>query len=419
MRNEQVIRSLVVFAVFGLAFFRVPLAIAQQPISTSLCSVMGNPASFAGRLVKFRATVEAGFEISTIVDSNQPTCKGPWFEYAPKKDPQPLYQDGRDAQQQRLHPVFLVEDEKMKRFDDYLDMVVYPRNDRTLFIGGNPHRYKVTATMTGRIDDAGNDRLGFGHMNGWRVRFVLSAVEDVTTEENSYDWTEFSRDPVRFAHGTISGRLTYAQGEPIKSVWIGAIPAEGKIPLTYPEMLTHEDGSYSLDVKPGKYFIVVNRENPANKNVPFPTTYFPSSETEAGATTLNIDDYSDLTDVNIQIHHVLTPRFFEVQVLGADGKAASGAYAYLTQMDRAPIVGHSVTHMDSEGHARLSGFEGIDYLLWADLGSWPNKRCAPVLKLDRSRFDADPIVLRISLTQDACEKQEDEARSAAYATENR
>jgi hypothetical protein len=124
----------------------------------------------------------------------------------------------------------------MKQFDKALQAVVYPRDDRTIFVGGDPPRYEVTATMTGRVDYVGERGLAVGHLNGWPVRFVLSSVQDVATEERSYDWAEFSREPVRFPHGTILGKLTDPSGKPIKSGWVGAIPAEGKVPLVSPEV---------------------------------------------------------------------------------------------------------------------------------------------------------------------------------------
>jgi hypothetical protein len=407
-------RTLLACLFFGTVLLAAPLVAAQQPVPASICAVMNDPPRFAGLIVRLRATVNRGFELSTIVDANQPSCGGPWLEIAPKKDS--LSDQNSHVESRQLESVFLVEDENMKRFDDALDAVVYPRENKTLFIGGSPPRYLVTATLTGRVDYAGEEGLGFGHMNGWRVRFVLSSVEDVATEEISYDWTRFSRDPVRFPHGTIRGRLTDAEGKPIRSAWVAAIPAEGPVSISSAEVLTKEDGSYLLDVKPGRYFGVVNRDNPANAEVPVLTTYFPSAEDEASATLLNVADYVLLSGIDIQIHRVLVPHFLGVRVLLGE-EPANGAYVYLTQTNRAPIVGpHGVTHTDSEGQARLQGFEGLDYLLWADLGSWPNKRCAPVVALDRNHIQSDPIVVRISLTQDACSKQEREARSEAYAT---
>jgi len=394
--------------------FSSQLVRAQEPVFTTVCAVMQDPAAFAGQMVKLRATVRSHFEVSTIVDANGPSCDGPWLQYAPKPGPR---SNSYDAEQQQLHPVFLVEDENMRRFNDAREAVVYPRDNKEIFFNSDPNRYKVTATMTGRVDNVGRDGRGFGHLNAYRVRFVLSSVQDVATEEISYDWAEFSREPVRFPHGTIRGRLTDALGKPVKSAWVEAIPAKDEIPISNPGMLTNEDGSYSLNVEPGKYFVVINRTNPASDKLPVLTTYFPSAETEGDATTLIVTDYAELTAVNIHIRRSLTPRFFEVQVLEPNGKPASSAYAYLTQTNQAPIVGSGATDANAEGRVRLMGFEGLDYLLWAHLGSWPSDRCAQVLHLDPNQTATAPIVMKITLTQAGCSKQAQEARSAAYATQ--
>jgi hypothetical protein len=149
----------------------------QEPVAATVCDIIHNPAAFAGRIVKVRATVASGFESSTIVDANDKPCRGPWFEYALKEGEPP--RDSRDAELQRQHRVFLKEDESMKRFTEAVGTFVPAREKGVR--GGR--RYNVTATMTGRVDDAGANGIGFGHLNGSRVRFLLISVEDVSAEE--------------------------------------------------------------------------------------------------------------------------------------------------------------------------------------------------------------------------------------------
>jgi hypothetical protein len=400
----------------SLGFFGSAPIWAQEPISTTVCAVMADPSAFSGRLVKLRATLETGPEAATISDAAGGSCDGPWLEIAPKKD-SPARLEDSDAELQRQNPVFLFEDGNMKQYDDAMDAVVYPRDEDSEFEGASgPPKYKVSATMTGRVDYTGEHGFGFGHMNGSRVRFVLSAVENVSTQEIAYDWAKFSRDPVHFPHGTIQGKLTEAGGKPIGLAWIGAIPATRKVPLDYPKELTENDGTYSLYVKPGKYLIVVNYDEPATDRVPLLTTYYPSAESEGDATPITVVDYDEIKGIDIQIHRVLKPRFFDVQVLGAEGKPAVGAYVFLTQKDREDIAGNccGVIKVDSQGRAKLLAFEELDYLLWAKLGGYPNEQCAPVIGLDSTRTNAETIVARISLPQNACMQQEQDALHAAY-----
>ncbi len=387
----------------------------QKPPTATVCAVMHNPGAFAGRVIKLRATVASGFESSTIVDPNDKSCRGPWFEDALKKGEQP--RDGYDADLQRRHPVFLKEDDNMRRFNDALNAVVYPREKNVTLMGAN--RYTVTATMTGRLDDSGANGRGFGHMNAYRARFLLSSVEDISIEERDYNWAEFSREPVQFPHGTIGGKVIDALGRPIKSATVEAIPAEGEVPISNPDASTEEDGTYSLSVEPGKYFVVVNREIPASEWVPVLTTYFPDTESETAAKTLEIADGTELTDIDIHVRRTLIRRYFEVQVLLPSGKVAPDSYTYLTQTNQAPIVGYSITHTGVEGKARLTGFEGVDYLLWAELGSGPTERCAKAVHLNPAQPSESPIVMKIELAQPACSKQAEDARSVAYATQRR
>jgi hypothetical protein len=165
---------------------------AQQPVATTVCAIMDNPTSFAGQVVKVRATVSAGFERTTIIDANPtPACEtkmgnhGPWFDSAPKKNGPPATTD-RDAEFEKRSPVFLVEDETMGQFASAVGAQAAPPEDRCdSSLDGYP-KYAVTATMVGRVDysDAG----GFGHLGGWKVRFLLMSVQDVGTKELSYDY---------------------------------------------------------------------------------------------------------------------------------------------------------------------------------------------------------------------------------------
>jgi hypothetical protein len=409
-------RNVFICVLLGLGLFESTPVREQEPVLTTVCAVMADPSIFAGRIVKMRATVETGMEASTISDAVGDSCDGPWLEFAPKKN-SPSRLEGNDAELQHLNPVFLVEDENLKRFDDAVDAVVYPRDEDMKFDGGSgPPKYKVTATMTGRVDYAGEHGLGFGHMNGWRVRFVLSVVDNVSTQDIAYDWAKFSPEPVHFPHGTIQGKLTNAEGKPIGLAWVGAIPAKGMVPIEFPKKLTEKDGTYLLYVEPGTYFIVVNYEESATDEVPVLTTYFPSAESEGGATPISVADYDEIKGIDIRIHRVLKPRSFDVQVLDAEGKPAVGAYVFLTQKDRESIAGKccGVINVDSQGRAQLLAFEDLDYLLWTKFDSYPNEQCAPLISLVANRPNAETILARISLTQDACSQQEQDALYAAY-----
>jgi hypothetical protein len=376
---------------------------------------MHNPAQFAGRLVKLRATVEAGFEYSVIVDRKDPSCNGPWFEYALAKDETRPFVIPEDLELQQAHPVFRVEDGNFKQFQEAQSARVYSRTKERMTLGnmGGHRRYDVTATMTGRVDFAGNSRNGFGQMGGWRVRFLLASVEDVTAQELPYDWSKFSREPVRFPQGEIHGKLTDAQGQPMKFAKVEAITPEGKVSENEPWALTNTEGSYSLHVEPGQYFVVVDRTEAATEEHPFMATYYPSAEDKSSAALLNIADGAKLVDINIQMSRVLTPRFIDILVVGPDDKPVGNALVRLTETGRDGIAGlKGLPRSDAGGQVRLLKFEGLDYLLWAESYDLPGAQCAPVVRLERNREITGPIHEKITLDSQTCSNQWEDAVKA-------
>jgi hypothetical protein len=222
-------------------------------------------------------------------------------------------------------------------------------------------------------------------------------------------------------HGTVQGRLTGPDGAGIGSAWVAAIPSEGEVDANNPEQLTADNGTYSLDVPPGKYFIVANYDWPATQAAPVLTTYHPASENEAGARVVEVKAGAKLQAIDIHVARALTPKYFDVLVKGADGSPVKSADAYLTQTNQAGIAGSDsgATYADAKGHVKLLGFAGLDYLLFAENGIGAAKICAPVMKLPKDQAPSGTITMQLTLAQPACRQQEDAARKAAYAMQTR
>jgi hypothetical protein len=221
-------------------------------------------------------------------------------------------------------------------------------------------------------------------------------------------------------HGTILGKLTGADNAPIGSAWVTVIPSEGEVDANNPEQLTNEDGTFSIDVPPGKYFVVANYDWPATQNAPVLTTYYPAGEAESAAKVVEVKANQQVKGVDIHVTRVLVPKYFDVVVTGADGNPVKSADAYLTQTNQAGVAGSDsgASYVDAKGHVKLLGFVGIDYLLWAEDGVGAKKTCAAVMKLPKDAGSA-PITMQITLAQPACRQQEDAARKAAYAMQAR
>lgn len=222
-------------------------------------------------------------------------------------------------------------------------------------------------------------------------------------------------------HGTVTGKLTGADNKPIASAWVTAIPSEGTVDVDNPEELTDDDGTFTLQVPPGKFFIVANYDWPATESAPVLTTYYPSSENEAGAKAVEVKANATAKGIDIHVTRVLTPVYIDVVVTGADGQPSTTGTAFLTQVNQAGVAGSDsgATFVDKNGHAKLLGFEGIDYLLWAENGVKAAKTCAPVMKLQKDSLPKTTVTLQLTQSQPVCGKQEDDARKAAYAMQPR
>jgi hypothetical protein len=222
-------------------------------------------------------------------------------------------------------------------------------------------------------------------------------------------------------HGTVQGKLTAADGKPIESAWITAIPAEGEVDANNPEELTKEDGTYSLDVPPGRYFIVANYDWPATGSAPVLSTYYPGVEDEATAKAIDVKAGGKDKNIDIKVTRVLTPRYFQVQITGEDGKPLPSGDAYLTQVNQAGIAGSDsgATYANKDGRVKLMGFEGIDYIVWAENGVGAKKTCAQNVTLAKGSAAPPVITLQITMSQPKCRAQEDAARKAAYAMQPR
>jgi hypothetical protein len=157
---------------------------AEEPQFTTVCAVFRDPAAFAGKIVRLRATVQTGFEISFIVEPEN-SCKGGlWFEYAPEKNDAGYGFDEGDKALQKRQPVVLRKDDEFKEFEAALITQRYPSREGSLCEACVIHT--VTAVMTGRVDYAGEQGRSFGHLGMGKVRFVMESVSSTSPQADIY-----------------------------------------------------------------------------------------------------------------------------------------------------------------------------------------------------------------------------------------
>lgn len=369
---------------------------AAETTLTTVCAVLRAPASYDGKTVRLRATVASGFEIFAIHDPKSTDCGTIWLTYAGGG---PIASTSMGALTPTVSrpEMTLHEDAAMKRFRELLGAQMHPRDRGTVCMPCN--RYAVTATMTGRIDYAGKG-LGFGHLNMFPARFVLESVSDVSAKDRAseYDAKKFSTTPVRFPTAYLSGRVLAPDGGPVKHAEV-SVTSTGDVPMYMRDFTewTDANGAFTSEVPPGTYRIGINLNTPPSAEVPYAATHFPR--------TVTVVDRQRVDDIAIRIPEKLHSRTVPLMVVWPDGKPVDDANVWLAEV-RIPylVVGTSVSHTNRDGMFDLTGFDGIDYVIHADIYVKPGYTpyCAKKRVIKSGDEVKERIVMVLTTTGEVC-----------------
>jgi hypothetical protein len=171
-----------------------------DPIATTVCKILEDPASFNNKLVQVQGYLSISFEYSIL---HSESCSGGiWFALADDSGPRGLRmivpghavagKQGSDGRWQPPIPVKLIRDANFEKFDSYLRQSTAgaPWDP----CGPDCHRYRITATFTGRIDAVSGeihaahlkrspsepaDRKGYGQMGLFDAQLVVQSMQGV------------------------------------------------------------------------------------------------------------------------------------------------------------------------------------------------------------------------------------------------
>ena len=366
-----------------------------KPPATSICEISKNPALFDNKIVQLNATLSGNFEISAIRDSDHEDCGSLWFTY-PGSGPEASVSLNSLVPTQPRPAVTLKKNEAFRQFQKLVNARMYPKTRKMGCMDCG--RYEVSATMTGLVEYAGPNH-GFGHMNGFPVQFVLESIQHTSTKDLSsrYTDTDFSTKPVRFPTGYISGLLVGPDG---KSIADGDLtvysPTDPEAHIDDDSATTDNKGRFRFAVPPGQYIIGFNTFWPPSPRFPFAPTYYPSTPERSNARVVEVKDRQHIHHIVLRLPKPLIPRTIPVHVVWPDGKPVNDANVWLSEKsDPTSVVGTSVSHTASNGDFDLSGFEGIDYILHADIYGGLAKVSCTKSRLIRA---SQPLPARISLT---------------------
>jgi hypothetical protein len=282
---------------FVITFFlllqmpRILLGGENGPIQTSICDVFGDSHQFDGKTVRLKAIIITGFEVFAIKDP-QEDCSRIWLTY-PGGGPSTLLSIDSKVPVINRPNVALRRDNNFKEFENLISAEMYPRVDGSVCIGCN--RYRVTATLTGRIDVA-PDNSGFGHLNTYKARLMLASVDDFVFEDmaGNYDPELYSTTPVRFPRGDLTGIIIDEKGNPIEGILITAISTDDSaLAWKYNLGNTDDEGRFEISVRPGRYIVAVNRsliDEMTPDRLQYRSFYFPDVADEQSAQIFEISD---------------------------------------------------------------------------------------------------------------------------------
>ena len=376
-------------------------ALGETAVATTICGIVQSPEQFDGKLVRVRGTVLSGFEIFAVRDAVDTDCRVA-LEYA-GGGAVASTSFGEATPNIDGAPLALRKDAAFERFERALEAEMYPRERGLTCVAC--HRYEVTAMLTGRIDVAG-ERQGFGHMNMFRVRFVLAGVEDVIARDRAseYDPDDYSPTPVRFAGGTVSGRLLDPDGKPVHGAQIDLVSTED-VPLYLKDFTEWTDakGRFSIEAPPGTYVLSVNGKEPPSAEFPFPPIWYPGASDASSAQRIELRDRQRIRGLVIRPPRRLELQHVPVLVLWPDGRPVPDANVWLAEVARPTyVVGHAVSHTREDGTFELPGFPGIAYVVRANIYVKPFYKpyCAEPRRLDA--IPSERLTMVLTYTGEVC-----------------
>ncbi len=381
--------------------------VQAEPASTTFCDVLKDPSRHHGQLVTFEADVVSGVEVFGLLspgDESSSDCGLIWLSYPEGSPAAHLTISAQDLRLERPI-VTLRRDGPFRRLQRLLATTVYPREEGSMCISCS--RYRMTVRVTGRVDVAPQGS-GFGHLNAHRVQLVLQRVQDVRARDllgSVYDPAKYSGRPVRFPSGEIRGRVIDDHGRPLAGIKVDVRAVDEATPLYkalfWPD--TDEQGRFRVVVPVGTYTVGVNTGAPPSAAVPYSATYLPGAGARNKARRIAVTDHQKIKGLTIRLADRLPERVIEVKVVWPDGSPVAQANVWLADT-RWPetVVGGPVSHTDSGGNVRLTGLQGPDYVVRADIYVKPRffPHCAEARQVHAP--DQDPIVMPLTRSGESC-----------------
>jgi hypothetical protein len=206
-RAEKCVMKRVLF--LGLLLCGFAVGAKAQAVDTDVCSIVKNPASFNGKIVRIKGIAVAGYDEFIIKDAT--VCGFPvdgiWLDYPTGTHGkagavalvtvQPARNYSGPYKAPARTPVVLDKSKDFKQFDSLLSA---PHKGMAMCLGCV--KSTVSATFVGRLDAVASPSLkrdkdgkitdfgGFGNANAYPARLVLQSVSAITAKDIDYSKQE-------------------------------------------------------------------------------------------------------------------------------------------------------------------------------------------------------------------------------------
>lgn len=167
--------------------------------------------------------------------------------------------------------------------------------------------------------------------------------------------------------GFVSGKLLKSDGRPLPHTEIELVPVsyDKQIDDTRFWATSNSLGNFSFsDVPNGRYTLSINFDEKPTDTSPYPTYFYPNNSNRTEAQTIEITTGGKITGLSFRVPPPLVQRRVFGKVVGEDGKAVSGAFVYLRDVDFDKSLVLDI-RTDKNGNFSLIGFETRKYQIGA------------------------------------------------------
>ncbi|HVF41861.1 MAG TPA: hypothetical protein VM936_02550 [Pyrinomonadaceae bacterium] len=172
--------------------------------------------------------------------------------------------------------------------------------------------------------------------------------------------------------GRVAGKLADARGKSLGGVFVNLLPAGAKDAFRSLSGRTKEDGSFEFrELPPGRYLLGVNLGDAPDEEMPYRSTYYPSTTDRAAAKVFELGEGERLGGVEFRLPPPLAPRAVTGVVVWPDGSPVEGGSVNLTEV-ASGRPGAWGFKLDRQGRFSVPAYEGVPYKISASVPADPD-----------------------------------------------